>query len=120
MTKIGNTFYIFGGLHTSKFSDCIYSLSLDNHELEVVSQATGDLPESMAFHNAVPYGNKILFYGGLNYSKIFTDHFVFNGANLTWFMAKTEGDRPSPRERATLTCLAKDEILIYFGGYFCS
>lgn len=45
MTKVGNIFYIFGGLHTSKFSDCIYQLSLENHELELVSEATGDLPE---------------------------------------------------------------------------
>lgn len=39
---------------------------------------------------------------------------------MEWTYSKLSGDIPETRERATMTLLAKEDILIYFGGYSCT
>ena len=86
---------------------------------------TGTLPQNRAFHQSINYGNKIIIFGGLNQSVVFNDYAVFNTLSKIWFWfnvrttTNTLGQRPSPREKCTLTKINAD-MLILFGGYECS
>lgn len=39
---------------------------------------------------------------------------------MEWTYSNLGGEIPQTRERATLTLMGKEDILIYFGGYYCT
>ncbi|CAD8082811.1 unnamed protein product [Paramecium sonneborni] len=121
MTGIGNEFYIFGGRGTGhNFKNDLHILNPRTKELRIIEDTKGPIPDPRAFHNAIKYGNKIIYYGGLNSDKIFDDYYVYNTTSKTWIQSKPKGQLPSPREKASLTLLSNYQSLIYFGGYYCS
>ena len=77
------------------------------------------MPRPRAYHNAIAYGDKILFFGGVDEHSILNDHFVYVTSAKTWYLAKTD-KKWTERERASLTFYAQEELVVLFGGYYLS
>ncbi|CAD8136634.1 unnamed protein product [Paramecium pentaurelia] len=115
MTSIGNSFYIFGGAPSRNE---MYKLTFGDHQLNL-EETEGEIPRPRAYHNALAYGDKILFFGGVDEHNILNDHFVYVTSAKTWYLAKTD-KKWTERERASLTFYAQEELVILFGGYYLS
>ena len=48
-----------------------------------------------------------------------TDFYTFNTVDNNWKRAELDGEKPPPRERATLATHLEDKM-VFFGGYYCS
>ncbi|KAM3130722.1 hypothetical protein pb186bvf_017136 [Paramecium bursaria] len=119
MTSIGNCFYIFGGMLNMVHTNDIYKLTFQEHSLNKVEEPQGVPPTERSFHNAIAYGTKILFFGGLNSKQVLKDQNTFLTSSNAWYYAQNDGQL-SARERASMTFYDQEESLIYFGGYYCS
>jgi N-acetylneuraminic acid mutarotase len=71
LTRIGNYFYVFGGQVTGTFSDKLYKLNTKSNQLDIVDNTVGETPDNRAYHSAIAYGSKIIFFGGLNWHQVF-------------------------------------------------
>lgn len=45
--------------------------------MKLLEDVKGDLPRPRAYHNAIAYGDKILFFGGVDENSVLNDHFVY-------------------------------------------
>ncbi|KRX06891.1 Immunoglobulin E-set [Pseudocohnilembus persalinus] len=115
---VGNVLYVFGGQRGGQFMNRFYAYNVKEQEMEHV-QMYGNTPSPRAYCKTVSFGNKILFYGGIDHNSILQDYHVFNTITNTWSTSKLFGQGPPPRERFTLSHY-KQQALIIFGGYYCS
>lgn len=74
MTSIGNALYVFGGVPTS---NDIYRLTFSDQSMSLLEDTLNEQPRPRAYHNALPYGDKILFFGGVDDHSVLSDHFVY-------------------------------------------
>jgi len=96
MTSVGNALYVFGGVPSSNE---IYKLDFTNQSMKLLEDVNGEIPRPRAYHNAIAYGDKILFFGGVDENSVLNDHFVyffyisnsFISSTNSWHVAKTEG-----------------------------
>ena len=76
------------------------------------------MPIERAFHHAVPYGNKMILYGGHN-TQILQDYSVFNTITSSWEIApEIKGQYLEKCENNT--CVLYENYLVFFGGYYCT
>lgn len=115
---VGNIVYIFGGCRGGHYTNNFWSYNIKEQEIEHVNYV-GPAPSCRAYHKTVSFGNKILLYGGIDNNNILTDYYVFNTSTNSWHTSNPVGQKPSQRERFTIS-MYKNFAAILFGGYYCS
>ena len=84
MEMRGQHIYIFGGFFHGRFLNTMYKIDMEESEVySIVSQ--GLTPENRAYHQSIAYGNKIIYFGGLNEHQVFNDYLVFNILTKIWY-----------------------------------
>lgn len=68
--------------------------------MKLLEDVKGEIPRPRAYHTAIAYGDKILFFGGVDENSVLNDHFVYFSSKYlnrfitstnSFYLAKTEG-----------------------------
>lgn len=94
----------------------MYTFNSDFSDITAVSFQKGTPPTARAFHKAVNFGNKIIFYGGINDDGALNDYYVYNTSEKSWITNIIDGDIPDKLSYISLN-LYDNEALLMFGGF---
>ncbi|KRX00271.1 Immunoglobulin E-set [Pseudocohnilembus persalinus] len=120
MNVIGESLYIFGGQKAfGEFRDTMLQLNLQTWEADTV-EYHNDPPPPRAFARSIVYGDKILYYGGINQDNVLTDCCVFNIQTKMWQQYELQGNSPSKREKSSVCIFSQTNCMMLFGGYYCT
>lgn len=113
---MGEWLFIFGGKRRSAFSSDL--IRIKTSDLTKVDFERIPITPR-AFHSAVPYGNKLIIFGGCSQADILSDYHVFVTNTNTWIeSALIKGTPAHKREKGS--CVRFEELLVFFGGYYLS
>lgn len=79
-------------------------------------ECTGSFPEPRSASSIVCVGDKLYLFGGLNQEAGWlNDMYMFDTNKKVWTEVKSEGNKPSPRDKLQGTVV--DKCIYYFGGF---
>ena len=99
----------------------MYEIDIMHHKLiqNPDENSAAFAPGPRAFHKAFPFGSKIIYFGGLNESKIYNSYCTYNTTTKKWTQVKTI-NTPTPREHFTFNLANDINYGFLFGGYYCT
>ncbi|GAM20176.1 hypothetical protein SAMD00019534_033510 [Acytostelium subglobosum LB1] len=114
--RIGNKFYIFGGIVNGALSNKVYMFSVIDDSTIHWSQprVNSYLPAARYGHTLTRYGNKFILFGGFNGETCLNDLHLLDPETMTWSQLVASGLPPTERYGHSTTVLG--EKMIVFGG----
>ncbi|EGG14697.1 Kelch repeat-containing protein [Cavenderia fasciculata] len=116
MCRIGNKFYLYGGMVGGKMSNKVYVITIIDDSTVHWSQPriNSYSPSPRIGHTLTRYGNRFILFGGFDGEKILNDTHLLDPETMTWSTLAATGNPPSERYGHSSTILG--EKLIVFGG----
>lgn len=116
----GNKMYLFGGVIQGHAEELVESNELLCYDAvsDTWSQieAKGDVPMGRSAASLMAVDNRLYLFGGLSHMAGWTDSLhVFDLDTSTWQEKKSEGTKPSPRDKLQGAVVEKN--IYYFGGF---
>ncbi|EKM49887.1 uncharacterized protein PHACADRAFT_214403 [Phanerochaete carnosa HHB-10118-sp] len=119
VAMVGSKFFMFGGQVDGEFLNDLWAFDLHSLRTKAVWKkvelAEGSpRPAQRTGHICVPYGEKIVLFGGTDYQFHYNDTWIFDISTRTWSELTCIGFIPSPRE-GHAAAIVDDDVYI-FGG----
>ncbi|CAH3169198.1 unnamed protein product [Porites evermanni] len=112
---VGDTLYIFGGIHHGVASDALYILNTGNLTWTPL-KASGKPPPARCDHACTVIGEKFYIMGGNGGEKLwYNDLHVFDTVTLRWESVNVLGHLPYARSLHTI-CAHHGKDIYLFGG----
>lgn len=112
---VGDTLYIFGGIHHGIASDALYILNTGNLTWTPL-KASGKPPPARCDHACTVIGEKFYIMGGNGGEKLwYNDLHVFDTVTLKWEAVNVLGHLPHARSLHTI-CAHHGKDIYLFGG----
>eukprot|EP01133_Synstelium_polycarpum_P010264 gene10264-11971_t len=114
--RIGNKFYLFGGMVNGKISNKVYVISIiDDCTVHwSLPRINSYSPSPRIGHTLTRYGNKFILFGGYDGEQCLNDCHILDPETMTWSPMALSGAPPSERHGHSTTILG--EKMIVFGG----
>ncbi|GAM20267.1 hypothetical protein SAMD00019534_034420 [Acytostelium subglobosum LB1] len=114
--RIGDKFYLFGGMVNGKMSNRVYMVLVVGDSTVHWSQPRigGYSPSSRVGHTLTRYGNKFILFGGYDGDKCLNDAHILDPETMVWSRLTVNGTPPSERYGHSATIIG--EKMIVFGG----
>ena len=93
--------YIFGGMQNGAYCNDLYELNIETKEVKTIDCSHPNIPESISWHKAEVFDQKILIFGGISKTDNLDDYFSFNPSRFFW-TKKSDQKRFKEREKISL------------------